>query len=101
MESSNRCVLYVKMVSSRPSDRPASKGLAGLSIAAMGGAAFTWSVAAKIIVAIARIVIAYLVIVIPPSKGNVETVFFGANGPLLTNDAHRKMWCVWRDSHKI
>jgi hypothetical protein len=78
MESSNRCVLYVKTVNSRPSDRPASTGLAGLTISAVGGAAFTWSAAAKMIVTIAMVVITYLAIVIPPSKRNAETVFFGA-----------------------
>jgi hypothetical protein len=68
MESSNRCVLYVKMVNSRPSDRPASTGLAGLSIAALGKAALALSAAARIIVTIARVVITYLAIIIPPSK---------------------------------
>jgi hypothetical protein len=78
MESSNRCVLYVKMVNSRPSDRPASTGLAGLSIAALGKDAPALSAAARMIVAIVRVVIMYLAIIIPPSKRNAETVFFGA-----------------------
>jgi hypothetical protein len=52
----------------------------------MGKAAPALSAAARMIVTIARVVITYLAIVIPPSKGNVETVFFGANGPLLTSN---------------
>jgi hypothetical protein len=53
MDSSNRCVLYTRTVSSRGSS---------------GAAAPALPAAERIIAVIAKIVIAYLAMVIPPSK---------------------------------